>query len=59
MTKNGYGELVVMSQDFYRRNFVRNVIDAALEESEESIRNGEPLVDGFEFLDQLEEEYGF
>ena len=45
VTKNGYGDLVVMSIEMYDKLVSTIQIDKAIEESENEIANGAELVD--------------
>ena len=49
ITKNGYGDLVVMSMETYEDIIATTEIDAAIRESESEIANGE-LLDAKEVL---------
>jgi glycerol-3-phosphate dehydrogenase len=59
VTKNGYGDLVVMSQEVYARNFAMQKICEMIDEAEENLRNGGKLLDGIEVFAELEKKYGF
>ena len=59
VTKNGYGELVVMAQECYSRMLARFSIDEKLAIAEASYANGAKLIDGEKFFTQMENEYGF
>ena len=49
ITKNGYGDMVIMSMETYERMLFMNDIYSKLDAGEQSIREGNTL-DGFEAL---------
>lgn len=53
VTKNGYGDLVVMSIETYDRLINTAAIDSAIAESEQEIANGEELKDARDILPSL------
>lgn len=53
ITKNGYGDLVVMSIETYEKLLGDSQIDLAIAESEAQIANGEDLIDAEEVFDTL------
>lgn len=57
VTKNGYGELVVMSLQTYDRMLGISEIDAAITESEKALANGGELIDAKEALLALRKKY--
>ena len=57
ITKNGYGDMVLMSIETFEENFNRNRIYRELEISERQIENGQ-VIDAQESLDKLREKYG-
>lgn len=57
VTKNGYGDLVVMSMETYERLLDSSNIDLAIKESEEEIANGAELLDAKEALSTLRRKY--
>lgn len=57
VTKNGYGDLVVMSMETYERLLDSSCIDMAIKESEEEIANGAELMDAREALSTLRRKY--
>ena len=57
VTKNGYGDLVVMSIETYDKLMESTAIDAAITESEMQIANGEELVDAREVMSSLRRKY--
>ena len=58
ITKNGYGDLVVMSIEAYEK-LVRDIqVDAAILEAEKEVREGAELVDAREALARLRRKHG-
>ena len=57
VTKNGYGDMVIMSMEAYERNMYLNNIYKTLEISRDQFDNG-TVHDGYEVLRDLKEEYG-
>ena len=57
VTKNGYGDLVVMSIETYDKLMESTAIDAAITESEMQIANGEELFDAREVMSSLRRKY--
>ncbi|HHY08391.1 MAG TPA: type II toxin-antitoxin system Phd/YefM family antitoxin [Corynebacteriales bacterium] len=57
ITKNGYGDLVIMSIDTYEKKLARADLYNKLAEAERQIENGEPLLDGEEVFKKLREKY--
>ncbi len=53
VTKNGYGDLVVMSIETYDKMLARFEIDAAIAESEKEITDSAGLIDAREALSAL------
>ena len=58
ITRNGYGEAVMMSIKVYEEMFVKIKAAALINESLEEMKNGGELVDGKEFLNNLAKKYG-
>ncbi|MDR2047671.1 MAG: type II toxin-antitoxin system Phd/YefM family antitoxin [Clostridiales bacterium] len=58
ITKNGYGEMVIMNMKTYDEFFAITEIRKKLKEAEDEIANGAELLDGFQVLDELEKEIG-
>ncbi|TCT15996.1 prevent-host-death family protein [Natranaerovirga pectinivora] len=56
ITKNGYGDMVIMSMETYEKNMLMNDVYRKLEEAEKSISKGE-VIDGFESIKKLREKY--
>ncbi|MBS4030256.1 MAG: type II toxin-antitoxin system Phd/YefM family antitoxin [Clostridiales bacterium] len=57
ITKNGYGEMVIMSMETYEKTMLMNDIYRKLDVAEQSIINGK-VVDGFESLRSIREKHG-
>ena len=53
ITKNGYGDLVIMSMETYEKMLEVAETDMAIKEAEEEYENGATLVDAREALDSL------
>lgn len=53
ITKNGYGDLVVMSIETYERQLALVGVYKKLAEAEEQIAEGRPLLDGEEVFKKL------
>lgn len=58
ITKNGYGEAVMMSIKVYEKLIADIELATLINESLDNIKNGGKLVDGFEFLDEMKQKYG-
>lgn len=57
ITKNGYGDLVVMSIDTYERKLAKADLYKKLAEAENEIKNGEMLLDGEDVFKSLRGKY--
>ena len=57
ITKNGYGDLVVMSMEAYERLIQSNRMDAAITEAEQEVMDGAELIDAREALAALKKKY--
>ena len=57
ITKNGYGDLVVMSIETYEALIHEKRIDAAITEAEKELENGGKLLDARETLAGLRRKY--
>lgn len=53
ITKNGYGDLVIMSIETYEQLTEQTSIDTAISEAEEEVANGAELLDAKETLASL------
>jgi len=58
VTKNGYGDLVVMSVETYDNLLRDKMIDEKVEQSINGLKNGEKLYDAREMIAELKEKYG-
>jgi len=57
ITKNGYGDLVIMSIETYEQMLEVNEMDAAIAEAESEYMNENSLLDAREALDSLRRKY--
>ena len=57
ITKNGYGEMVIMSMETYEKTMFLNDIYRKLEEGEASIGSGD-VIDGFDSLKAIRQKHG-
>ena len=57
VTKNGYGDMVIMSMETYEKTLFMNDIYNKLGEAEKSIEKGD-VMDGFESLRAIREKNG-
>ena len=57
VTKNGYGDMVIMSLETYEKTILMNDIYRKLDEAEHSIETNE-ISDGFKSLNKMRETYG-
>ena len=57
ITKNGYGDLVVMSIDTYERQLALVDVYKKLAEAEAQIEQGIPMLDGEEVFNKLRDKY--
>jgi len=57
ITKNGYGDMVIMSMDTYERTMFMNDVYRKLEEGERSIQSGD-VMDAFDSIRVVREKYG-
>lgn len=57
ITKDGYGDMVIMSMETYEKTMFLNDLYRKLEEGERSISEGRVL-DGFEALQAIREKHG-
>ena len=58
ITKNGYGDLVVMSIAAYERQTALLEVYQKLDEAEELAESGVPYIDGKAVFDRLRSKYG-
>ncbi|MCG8498961.1 MAG: type II toxin-antitoxin system Phd/YefM family antitoxin [Firmicutes bacterium] len=57
ITKNGYGDLVIMSMETYERQLALVEIYKKLGEAEKQIADGVPLLEGEQVFKRLREKY--
>ncbi|WP_449240825.1 type II toxin-antitoxin system Phd/YefM family antitoxin [Desulfoscipio gibsoniae] len=57
ITKNGYGDMVIMSMETYEKTMFLNDVYRKLEEGERSIEAGE-VMDGFDSLKEVRTKHG-
>lgn len=57
ITKNGYGDMVIMSMETYERTMLANDIYKKLEQGEQSIKAGDTM-DAFASLREIKEKHG-
>jgi len=53
ITKNGYGEMVLMNMKVYEESFAKLNVAKLINESLEDVKNGAKLIDGEEFMAEL------
>jgi PHD/YefM family antitoxin component YafN of YafNO toxin-antitoxin module len=58
ITKNGYGDLVVMSLETYEKSIGKLELYQKLAEAEVQLKNGEELLDGEEVFKDLKKKHG-
>ena len=58
ITKNGYGEAVMMSVKLYEEMFAKMQAAALINASLDDIDNGAKSISGTEFFDSMREKYG-
>ena len=57
VTKNGYGNMVVMNVDYYNKVFEKLIVKHQIMEGLDDIKNGK-VSDGKKFMKELKEKYG-
>jgi PHD/YefM family antitoxin component YafN of YafNO toxin-antitoxin module len=57
VTRNGYGDMVIMSMEAYEKNFAENEVYRAVTESVEQVRNGGKPTPANEAFSALEAKY--
>lgn len=57
VTKNGYGDMVIMSMETYEKSMFLLDVCIKLEEAENSVKNGD-VYDMWEVLDRIKDKYG-
>lgn len=58
ITKNGYGDLVIMSMETYESRLALAEVYRKLGEAEKQIADGVPLLDGEQVFKRLREKHG-
>jgi len=58
ITKNGYGDLVVMSMETYERQMALASVYKKLAEAEKQLVDGVPLLEGEEVFKKLRKKHG-
>lgn len=58
ITKNGYGEAVMMSVELYERMFAKVQVASLVNASLDDIDSGAKSVEGAKFFDKMREKYG-
>lgn len=58
ITKNGYGDLVVMSMETYEKSLAKLELYEKLAKAEAQVKNGEQLLDGEEVFKTLKKSHG-
>jgi prevent-host-death family protein len=58
ITKNGYGDMVIMSMETYERRMALVEVYKKLAEAEKQITDGMPLLDGEEVFKKLRRKHG-
>lgn len=56
VTKNGYGDMVIMSMETYEQTMLMNNIYKKLDEAEQSIASGD-VIDAKDAIKQIREKY--
>ncbi|MBO5008569.1 MAG: type II toxin-antitoxin system Phd/YefM family antitoxin [Clostridia bacterium] len=56
VTKNGYGDMVIMSMETYEKTMFLNDIYKKLEEAENSLANGD-VTDAFDSIKEIRRKY--
>lgn len=57
ITKNGYGDMVIMSMETYEKTMFLNDVYRKLDKAEQSIRSGD-VMDGFASLQAIRKKHG-
>ncbi len=58
ITKNGYGDMVIMNQDIYEELVEKIELATMLNEVADAIDNGEEMVEASVFFDEMMRKYG-
>lgn len=57
ITKNGYGEAVMMSIELFEEMFAKVQVATLINESIKDVENGSKPLDGKQFLSEMKEKY--
>lgn len=58
ITKNGYGDMVIMSMEVYEESMAKLYAAKLINESLEEVEKGIKMIDGDEFFDKMRRKYG-
>jgi len=58
ITKNGYGDMVVMSMETYEKKLAKAELYEKLAKAEAQLENGEPLENAVDIFKSLKDKYG-
>ncbi|MEG2116956.1 MAG: type II toxin-antitoxin system Phd/YefM family antitoxin [Clostridia bacterium] len=57
VTKNGYGDMVLMSMRYYEETFAKMQVAKLLNESIDDVKNGAEMIDGDKFFEKMREKH--
>ena len=57
ITRNGYGDMVILSMESYEKQFAENAVYSAIMESIEEVRNGAKPIPAAEVFARLDAKY--
>jgi PHD/YefM family antitoxin component YafN of YafNO toxin-antitoxin module len=58
ITKNGYGDMVIMSMEVYEESMAKLYAAKLINESIEKVENGIKMIDGDEIFETMRQKYG-
>jgi PHD/YefM family antitoxin component YafN of YafNO toxin-antitoxin module len=58
ITKNGYGDMVIMSMEVYEESMAKLYAAKLINESLEEVEKGAKMTDGDEFFEKMRQKYG-
>jgi len=58
ITKNGYGDMVIMSMKVYEESMAKLYAAKLINDSIEEVENGLKMIDGDEFFEKMRQKYG-
>jgi len=58
ITKNGYGDMVIMSMEVYEESMAKLYAAKLINDSIEEVENGLKMIDGDEFFEKMRQKYG-